>query len=212
MSTHQCKYPLHRRLGGTTVSPGALEVKDSSHAPYRALGWTTENLGWSTVRFFSVALYPGQLGGPPSLVSNWHREIFSQGWSGQCLKLTTHDHLVFVHEDKCGVFQINLKFVHGTVLKETVPFLVLLMHSAKHCRFTVTSCTLCNFNPLTPELNPSAQRCMTRFFTGDFASWTVHFVNMCVKNQQIHQLVIHLIMYGSSYIFRHYIAIFRERS
>jgi hypothetical protein len=25
-------------------------------------------------------------------------------------------------------------------------------------------------NPLTPELNPSAQRCMTRFFTGDFAS------------------------------------------
>jgi hypothetical protein len=26
------------------------------------------------------------------------------------------------------------------------------------------------FNPLTPELNPSAQRCLTRFFTGDFAS------------------------------------------
>jgi hypothetical protein len=24
-------------------------------------------------------------------------------------------------------------------------------------------------NPLTPELNPSAQRCLTRFFTGDFA-------------------------------------------
>jgi hypothetical protein len=24
------------------------------------------------------------------------------------------------------------------------------------------------FNPLTPELNPSAQRCLTRFFTGDF--------------------------------------------
>jgi hypothetical protein len=26
------------------------------------------------------------------------------------------------------------------------------------------------FNPLTPELNPSTQRCLTRFFTGDFAS------------------------------------------
>jgi hypothetical protein len=26
------------------------------------------------------------------------------------------------------------------------------------------------FNPLTPELNSSAQRCKTRFFTGDFAS------------------------------------------
>jgi hypothetical protein len=25
-------------------------------------------------------------------------------------------------------------------------------------------------NPLTPELNPSAQRCLTRFFTGDFAA------------------------------------------
>jgi hypothetical protein len=24
-------------------------------------------------------------------------------------------------------------------------------------------------NPLTPELNLSAQRCLTRFFTGDFA-------------------------------------------
>jgi hypothetical protein len=25
------------------------------------------------------------------------------------------------------------------------------------------------FNPLTPELNPSAQRCLPRFFTGDFS-------------------------------------------
>jgi hypothetical protein len=25
-------------------------------------------------------------------------------------------------------------------------------------------------HPLTPELNPSTQRCLTRFFTGDFAS------------------------------------------
>jgi hypothetical protein len=25
-------------------------------------------------------------------------------------------------------------------------------------------------NPLTPELNPSAQHCLTRFYTGDFAS------------------------------------------
>jgi hypothetical protein len=28
----------------------------------------------------------------------------------------------------------------------------------------------CNINPLTPELNPSAQRCLTRFVTGDFAT------------------------------------------
>jgi hypothetical protein len=29
---------------------------------------------------------------------------------------------------------------------------------------------LIKLNPLTPDLNPSAQRCLTRFFTGDFAS------------------------------------------
>jgi hypothetical protein len=52
-----------------------------------------------------------------------------------------------------------------------------------------------NINHLTPELNPSAQRCTTRFFTGDFASWTVHFVNICVKNQQIHQLFLQFINY-----------------
>jgi hypothetical protein len=50
-------------------------------------------------------------------------------------------------------------------------------------------------NPLTPELNPSAQRCLTRFFTGEFASWTVHFIDICVKNQQIHQLFIQFMNY-----------------
>jgi hypothetical protein len=60
-----------------------------------------------------------------------------------------------------------------------------------------------HINPLTPELNPSAQRCLTRFFTEDFASWTVNFVNIRMKNQQIHQLcIILLIMYGRSYMFR----------
>jgi hypothetical protein len=32
--------------------------------------------------------------------------------------------------------------------------------------------------PLTPELNISAQRCLTRFFTEDVATLTVHLVNM----------------------------------
>jgi hypothetical protein len=31
---------------------------------------------------------------------------------------------------------------------------------------------------------------MDEVFTGDFASWTLHFGNICVKNQQIHQLFI----------------------
>jgi hypothetical protein len=47
-----------------------------------------------------------------------------------------------------------------------------------------------SINPLTPELNPSSQRCLTRFFTGDFAAWTLNFVNICVKNQQEQQLFI----------------------
>jgi hypothetical protein len=46
-----------------------------------------------------------------------------------------------------------------------------------------------------PKFNPSAQRCLTRFVTGDFASWTVHFVNMYVKNQQMHQLFTQFINY-----------------
>jgi hypothetical protein len=50
-------------------------------------------------------------------------------------------------------------------------------------------------NPLTLELNPSAQRCLTRYFTGDFASSTVHLVNIYVKTQQIHQLFIQFINY-----------------
>jgi hypothetical protein len=60
-----------------------------------------------------------------------------------------------------------------------------------HAQYSHTFCV----NTFTPELNPSAQRCLTRFFTGDFASWTVHFINICVKNQQIHQLFIQFINY-----------------
>jgi hypothetical protein len=36
---------------------------------------------------------------------------------------------------------------------------------------------------------------MDEIFTGHFASWTVHFVNICVKNQQIHQLFIQFLNY-----------------
>jgi hypothetical protein len=50
-----------------------------------------------------------------------------------------------------------------------------------------------SFNPLTLELNPYTQRYLMRFFTGDFASWTVHFINICLKNQQMQQLFIQFI-------------------
>jgi hypothetical protein len=54
---------------------------------------------------------------------------------------------------------------------------------------------LFTLNALTQELNPSAQRCLTRFLTGYFASSTVHFVNICVKNQQMQQLFIQFTNY-----------------
>jgi hypothetical protein len=50
-------------------------------------------------------------------------------------------------------------------------------------------------NPLTLEINPSGQRCLMRFFTGDFASCTMHFVDICMKNQQMQQLLIQFINY-----------------
>jgi hypothetical protein len=50
-------------------------------------------------------------------------------------------------------------------------------------------------NSLTLELNRSAQRCLTIFFTGDFASWTMHFVNICVKNKQMQELFVQFINY-----------------
>jgi hypothetical protein len=68
-------------------------------------------------------------------------------------------------------------------------------------------------NPLTPELNPSAQRCLRRFLLGILLlepcilliyAWKT---NKC-KNYSFSLLI----MYGISYMFRHYIAILWERS
>jgi hypothetical protein len=53
----------------------------------------------------------------------------------------------------------------------------------------------------------------TRYFTGDFVSRTVHFVIYAWKPQKYtNYLFSLLIMYGSSYMLRHCIAIIRERS
>jgi hypothetical protein len=67
----------------------------------------------------------------------------------------------------------------------------------KTLRYRGTAYPVCLpfLNPLTPELNPFTQRCLTRFFTGDFASWTVHLVSICVRNQQMQQLFIRFINY-----------------
>jgi hypothetical protein len=45
-------------------------------------------------------------------------------------------------------------------------FYVTAILKVKYCLNSV----YIKFNPLTLQLNPSAQCCLTRFFTGDFAS------------------------------------------
>jgi hypothetical protein len=68
-------------------------------------------------------------------------------------------------------------------------------------------------NPLTPGLNPSAQRCLTKFLLG------ILLLEPCISliyawkpNKYINYSLILLIMYGSSYMFQYYTAILRERS
>jgi hypothetical protein len=70
-----------------------------------------------------------------------------------------------------------------------------------------------SFNPLTSELNPSAQRCLTRFFTEILLLETcISLIYALKTNKYTNYSLSLLIIYGSSYMFRHYIAIFKERS
>jgi hypothetical protein len=55
-------------------------------------------------------------------------------------------------------------------------------------------------NPLTPELNPSAQRCMTRSFTGDILEYCISSTNN-PKNAKNYLFILLISrMYGSSYM------------
>jgi hypothetical protein len=76
----------------------------------------------------------------------------------------------------------------------------------------IQQASLWTFNSLTPELNPYAQRCLARFLLG------ILLLEPCISlkyawktNKSNNYLFSLLIMWGSSYIFRHYIAILRER-
>jgi hypothetical protein len=98
--------------------------------------------------------------------------------------------------------------VAGIYLRPTT-----ITKSTQYVRYKVLSAVLLEsahiINTFTSELNPSAQRCRTRFFAGYFTPWTVHFVSICVKNKKRNNYSFSLlIIYGSSYMFRHYIARF----
>jgi hypothetical protein len=80
-------------------------------------------------------------------------------------------------------------------------------------RWTIAQVLGSRINPSTPELNPSAQRCLTRFLLG------ILLLEPCIsficawKTNKCNNYSFNLwIVYSSSYMFRHYIAIFRERS
>jgi hypothetical protein len=69
------------------------------------------------------------------------------------------------------------------------------------------------FNPLTPELNPSTQRCLTTFLLGILLLEPCISLTYALKTNKCANYTFSLlIMYGSSCTFRHYVAILRERS
>jgi hypothetical protein len=69
-----------------------------------------------------------------------------------------------------------------------------------HTQFTI-------INPLTPELNPSAQRCLTRFLLGILLLELCTSL-ICVKTNKYNNYSFNLLIFhDSSYMFRHYIAI-----
>jgi hypothetical protein len=62
-------------------------------------------------------------------------------------------------------------------------------------RFRYLLLTVLSFNPLTPELNSSAQRCLTRSFYWGFCFLNRAFRQYMREIQQIHELFIQLINY-----------------
>jgi hypothetical protein len=68
-------------------------------------------------------------------------------------------------------------------------------------------------NPLTPELNLSAQRCLTRFLVGILRLEPCISLIYAWKSNKFNNYSFSLLItYGSPYMFRHYMAIRRERS
>jgi hypothetical protein len=69
-------------------------------------------------------------------------------------------------------------FYHLKNIGWAVKIIKLLIMKLPPLRYYLDSPRQDHFNPLTPELNLSAQRYLMRFFTWDFSSWTVLFVNI----------------------------------
>jgi hypothetical protein len=60
--------------------------------------------------------------------------------------------------------------MEGILHNPEISLRLYLRHVFLTLYFKIVCVVIVKLNPLTPELNPYAQRCLTRFFTGDFAS------------------------------------------
>jgi hypothetical protein len=93
---------------------------------------------------------------------------------------------------------------------------ISLLGGECNLRICVTGPTVCfhfiSLNPLTLELNPSVQHCRMRFFLlGIFLLESCILLIYVWKTNKCNNYSFSvLILYGSSYMFRHYIAILRE--
>jgi hypothetical protein len=92
-----------------------------------------------------------------------------------------------------GISDCFWEVISSNKLQKNVSFKSLVRNEAMPPKLTRNLPLI--LNNLTQELNPSAQLCLTRFCTGNFASWNAHFVNICGKNQQMQQLLIQFINY-----------------
>jgi hypothetical protein len=89
----------------------------------------------------------------------------------------------------------NTMFFLATLLQKTMACVKLFKYPSHGNLHS----SLVGMDPLTSELNPSAQRCLTKLFTGDFASWTIHFVNIyALKTNKYTNSFIQLINYRIS--------------
>jgi hypothetical protein len=117
-------------------------------------------------------------------------------------KKNTHPRLLPCFAQNMSGYRVNINVCTDVSL---TPGLTKDVLGVKYCTTAI--------NPLSPELNPSAQCCLTRFLLGILLLEPCISLIYALKTTKYTNYPFSLlIMYGSSYMFRHYIAIFRERT
>jgi hypothetical protein len=113
-----------------------------------------------------------------------------------------------LHDIRCRRFGFTSYLEQRRLFHTKVALLYMMLIACSQFLFCA-----CQLNPSTPELNPSAQRCLTRFLLGSLLlEPSILKIYALKTNKYTNYSFSLLITYGSSYMFRHYIAIFRERS